>query len=155
MIRPDVAPESGIVVSMKLSHLLSFVCGAILMLGAGMVTRTPAQTPGHVYELRMYHANEGKLDAIVSRFRDHSDAIFKRHNIKSVGYWLPQDPPNAGNLLIYVLEHPSRQEADKNWAAFNADPEWMQVRKVTEANGALISKVDRYFMTPTDFSAMK
>lgn len=140
---------------MKLSHLLSFVCGALLMLGIGSVTQSHAQSPGHVYELRMYHTNEGKLQGLISRFRDHTVDIFNRHNMKSVGYWVPQDAPNAGNLLIYVLEHPSRAEADKNWAAFNADPEWVKARTESEVNGALISKVDRYFMNPTDFSALK
>ena len=140
---------------MKLSHLLSFAGGALLMLGIGSVTQSHAQSPGHVYELRMYHTNEGKLDGLLSRFRDHTVDIFNRHNMKSVGYWVPQEAPNAGNLLIYVLEHPSRAEADKNWTAFNADPEWRKVRAESEVNGALVSKVDRYFMNPTDFSAMK
>jgi hypothetical protein len=140
---------------MKLSHVLSFVGGALLMLGVSAVSPSRAQSPGRVYELRMYHANEGKLDAIVARFRDHTVGIFNRHNMKSVGYFVPTDPPNAGNLLIYVLEHPSRQEADKNWAAFNADPEWQKVRAASEANGALVSRIDRFFMTPTDFSALK
>jgi hypothetical protein len=140
---------------MKSSHLVSFTCGALLMTVVGAITQSRAQAPGHVYELRMYHANEGKLDAIVSRFRDHTVDIFKRHNMKSVGYWVPQDPPNAGNLLIYILEHPNRQEADKNWAAFQADPEWQKVRAASEANGALVAKIDRYFMNPTDFSALK
>ena len=108
-----------------------------------------------VYELRMYHAHEGKLEALKARFRDRTIAIFNRHNMKGVGYWTPQDPPDAGNLLIYVLEHPSRAEADKNWAAFISDPEWHEVRAASEANGKLVAKIDRYFMNPTDFSALK
>ena len=117
---------------MTLSHVLSFVGGGLLMLAVTAVSQSPAR----VYELRMYHTNEGKLDALESRFRDHTVGIFSRHNMKSVGYWVPQDPPGSGNLLIYILEHPSRQEADKNWAAFNADPEWQKVRDASEANGA-------------------
>jgi hypothetical protein len=140
---------------MKLSNLYSFVAGAALVLGITAVSQSRAQSPSHVYELRMYHANPGKLDAIVARFRDSSIAIFNRHNIKSVGYFLPQDGPDAGNLLVYLLEHPNRPDADKNWAAFNADPEWQKVRAATEANGALISKIDRWFLNPTDFSALK
>jgi hypothetical protein len=135
---------------MKLSHVFSFLAGVVLMFGV-----MKAQTPSHLYELRMYHASEGKLDALQARFRDHTVDIFKRHNMKSVGYWLPTDPPNAGNLLIYVLEHPNRAEADKNWAAFNADPEWQKVRKDSEVNGSLTTKIDRFFMTPTDFSELK
>jgi hypothetical protein len=140
---------------MNLSHVLSFVSGGLLVLGMTAVSQSHAQSPNHVYELRMYHTNEGKLDALVARFRDHTVDIFNRHNMKSVGYFVPQDAPDSKNLLIYVLEHPNRQEADKNWAAFNADPEWQKVRAASEANGAIVSKIDRYFMNPTDFSALK
>jgi len=35
--------------------------------------------------------------------------------------------------FIYILEHPSRQEAEKNWAAFQADPEWQKVKAESEA----------------------
>jgi len=36
----------------------------------------PATTTPHVYELRMYQVNEGKMDALIGRFGDHTDAIF-------------------------------------------------------------------------------
>ena len=125
------------------------------MLVAGAVTQSRAQVPGHVFELRMYHTNEGKLANLNTRFREHTVDIFNRHNMKSVGYWVPTDAPNAGNLLIYVLEHPSRAEADKNWKEFNSDPEWVKVRDASEAGGTIVNKIDRFFMTPTDYSALK
>ncbi len=81
-----------------------------------------APPPDHVYELRMYHAKEGKMDALKARFGDHTDALFKRHNMKSIGYWSPEDAPDSQTLFIYILEHPSREEAKKNWTAFQADP---------------------------------
>ena len=109
----------------------------------------------HVYELRMYHVNAGKMDALVARFRDHTDPIFKRHNMRSIGYWVPEDAPHSQNLFIYVLEHPSREAAEKNWAEFQADPEWKRVKAESEANGPLADHIDRYFMDPTSFSAVK
>ena len=114
-----------------------------------------ANPPQHVYELRIYHAKEGKLDALVARFRDHTDALFRRHNMASVGYWQPEDAPGSQNLFIYVLEHPSREEAQNNWVAFQADPDWKKVKADSEANGPLVDHIDRYFMNPTDFSGMK
>ena len=81
--------------------------------------------------------------------------IFKRHNMKSIGYWSPEDAPSSQNLFIYILEHPSRQEAEKNWAAFQADPEWKKVKTESEANGPLVDHIDRYFMDPTSYSALK
>ena len=72
--------------------------------------------------------------------------------MKSIGYWVPQDTPE---LLIYILEHPSREAAVKNWAAFNADPEWVKAKAATEVSGAIIDHVDNYFMEPTDYSKLK
>ena len=109
----------------------------------------------HVYELRMYHVNPGKMDALIARFGDHTDGLFKRHNMKSIGYWRPEDAPSSDNLFIYVLEHPSREEAKKNWAAFKADPEWKRVKAESETEGPLANHIDNYFMNPTSFSALK
>lgn len=105
-----------------------------------------------VYELRVYHANEDKLDALVARFRDHTDAIFKRHGMISIAYWLPTDEPLKGRTLIYILKHPSREAAAANWKAFHDDPEWVKVSTASEVNGKLAVKVDSTYMTLTDFS---
>jgi hypothetical protein len=140
---------------MKASYLLSFLCGAAVMLGFGTLKGFNTESAHHVYELRLYHVNEGKMDALKSRFGDHTDSIFKRHNMKSIGYWSPEDAPSSQNLFIYILEHPSRQEAEKNWAAFQADPEWKKVKAESEANGPLVDHIDRYFMDPTSYSALK
>src|SRR6201987_4050486 len=133
--------------------LVAFVCGAVLMLGFSSLSSS--NYTQHVYELRMYHVNPGKMDALKARFGDHTDAIFKSHNMKSVGYWVPEDAPDSQKLFIYILEHPSRQEAAKNWAAFKADPEWQKVKARSEANGPLVDQEDSYFMDPTSYSALK
>ena len=86
------------------------------------------------------------MDALKARFGNHTDSIFKRHNMKSVGYWSPEDAPDSQKLFVYILEHPSRQEAEKNWAAFQADPEWQKAKAESEAHGPLVDHVDRYFM---------
>jgi hypothetical protein len=78
--------------------------------------------------LRLYHPTDGKTEALQARFRDHTDAIFKRHNMKSVGYWVPEDAPDSQKLFVYIFEHLSRQEAEKNWAAFHDDPERKKVK---------------------------
>jgi hypothetical protein len=110
---------------------------------------------GKVYELRTYTAPEGKLTNLQTRFRDHTIRIFNRHNMKSVGYWVPQDAPNAQNTLIYILEHPSRDAAKKNWADFQADPEWQKVSAESQKDGRIVSKVDSVFMDAMDFSPIK
>lgn len=121
----------------------------------GFSARSGSNPSHHVYELRMYHVNPGKMEELKARFGDHTDAIFKRHNMKSIGYWVPQDAPSSQNLFVYILEHPSRDEAKKNWNAFHDDPEWKAVKADSEKNGALVDHIDSYFMDPTGYSAMK
>ena len=77
-----------------------------------------------VFELRTYTAAEGKFDDLLARFRDHTLRIFEKHGMTNVGYWTPQDEPLSANTLIYVLAHPSREEAAQSWRDFSSDPEW-------------------------------
>jgi hypothetical protein len=140
---------------MKASHLISFACGVLVAIAAMLSTGTSkAQEPNHVYELRVYHAMPGKLDALKARFKNDTIRIFNNHNMKSVGYWTPQ-APNPDYTLVYILQHPNREEATKNWAAFTADPEWVKAKAASEVNGKLVDHVDDTFMDPTDFSMLK
>jgi len=144
-----LAKLSGI----KAWSLLSFIGGVAVTLGFSNLGGS--KTSQHVYELRIYHVNEGKMDALIARFGDHTDAIFRRHNMKSIGFWRPEDAPYSQNLFVYILEHPSREEARKNWAAFQADPEWKKVKADSELQGPLADHIDSYFIDPTSFSALK
>src|SRR6195256_5697852 len=105
-----------------------------------------------VYELRIYHAAAGKLGELLARFRDHTVKLFDRHGLKSVAYWTPIDEPQKSDTLIYILQHPSREDAAANWKSFQDDPEWKTVRDKSEANGKLTEKIDSTFMALTDFS---
>jgi len=105
-----------------------------------------------VYELRIYHAYEGKLGELLARFRDHTMQLFEKHGIKNVAYWTPTDDPLKGKTLVYMLAHPSREAATANWQAFRDDPEWQSVRDKSEANGKLVEKIDSTFLALTDFS---
>ena len=108
-----------------------------------------------IYELRTYTCHEGKLEALKARFRDHTIAIFNRHGMESIGYWVPQDPEKSKTTLIYVLAHPSLEAAKKNWAAFQADPEWVKAKADSEAAGPVVQKTESVYMTPTEFSMLK
>src|ERR1035438_7153570 len=119
------------------------------LLAAGM----PAQS--RVYELRTYHTYEGKLEALKANFRDHHIATFKRHGIESIGYWVPQDPELAKNTLIYLLAHPSRAAAEKNWAEFRKDPEFIRVAAESEKDGKIVQKVESVYLDAVDFSPLK
>ena len=113
---------------------------------------TSKQSATGVYELRLYHAAQGKLGDLLARFREHTVKLFDRHGMKSVAYWTPVDEPEKSKTLIYILYHPSRDAGAANWKAFQDDPEWKSVKEKSEANGTLVDKVDSTYMSLTDFS---
>jgi len=130
---------------------VGFLTGSVLQPGAVV----GAQAGRRVFEIRTYTANEGKLEALHARFRNHTTRIFEKHGMKNVGYWSPQDAPLSQNTLIYILSYPSREAAKQSWDAFRKDPEWQKARSESEAQGAIVAKVESVFMDPTDYSPMK
>jgi hypothetical protein len=110
-----------------------------------------------VFEIRTYTTPPGKLEALKARFRDHTIKVFNKYDMKSIGYWVPQDAPLKDNTLIYVLSHESREAAAKSWAAFRADPDWVKAKTESEKDGALTvpNGVVSVFADPTEFSPIK
>lgn len=111
------------------------------------------QKPG-CFELRIYQANEGKLDALQTRFRDHTIQLFARHGMTSVAYWIPVENPD--HKLVYLLSYPDLKAREASWKAFQSDPEWISAKAESEKAGALVAKVENRFLGLADFSpAMK
>jgi hypothetical protein len=109
-----------------------------------------AQPDARVYEMRVYYASEGKLDALHARFRDHTTALFEKHGITNVGYWTPVENPDR--QLIYFLAYPSRQAREQSWKNFMADPDWQAAYKASEVDGKLVAKATSQFFQATDYS---
>jgi hypothetical protein len=106
-----------------------------------------------VFELRTYTTNDGRLDALNARFRDHTVRLLKKHGITSVGYWVPTDEEKSKNTLIYIIKHKSRDAAKASWQAFLADPEWKKVAKESQKDGQILAKrPESVFMETTDYS---
>jgi hypothetical protein len=135
------------------SALVVFLAG--YWSGATQSTTVHAQNANRTFELRVYHTYDGKLDDLLKRFREHTTMLFERHKMTNVGYWVPTDEPLKGKTLFYMLAFPSREDAKKDWAAFQNDPDWKKARAASEANGKIVEKVDSYFLEPTDFSRVK
>ncbi|HWE94266.1 MAG TPA: NIPSNAP family protein [Tepidisphaeraceae bacterium] len=133
-------------------------CVATLFVSAlGLSVHAADSAPGaeRVFELREYHANPGKLDALNARFRDHTNKLFAKHGITIIAFWTPTDGEKARNTLIYILAFPSREAATKSWKDFQDDPDWKVAKAESEKDGALVSHVDSTFMKPTDYSPIK
>ena len=108
-----------------------------------------------VFEIRTYTTLPGRLDALNTRFRDHTRRIFEKHGMTNIGYWIPQDSARSRNTLIYIIAHASREQAAKNWTEFGKDPEWQKVAAASEADGKIVEKIESVFVSPTDYSPIK
>ena len=116
-----------------------------------------AAAGSRVFELRTYVCNDGKLDALDARFRNHTLKLFEKHGMTNLPYFHPTDEnKGAGKTLIYLLAHVSVDSAKKSFDSFRADPEWVKARDASEANGKiLVQPPSSVFLTPVDFSALK
>jgi NIPSNAP protein len=135
-------------------------CAAIIVAGAFTIGRLSAadQTPKNRYfEMRTYTANEGKLDALNARFRNHTNGLFEKHGMTIIGFWTPSEGPEAKDTLIYILAYPDKEARAKSWKAFVDDPEWKKAKAESEVNGSLVKAngVKSVFMNPTDYSPIK
>ena len=132
----------------------AFAAGLVVheLISPAIAAQTPAS---RVFEIRTYTAPPGKLDALKARFRDHTLKAFSRHGMTNIAYFIPQDAPLSENTIIYVLAHSSREQAKKNWAAFQADPEWVKAKTESEKDGKIVEKVTSVFADAADFSPLK
>jgi hypothetical protein len=128
--------------------LKSLVAGVLAVVSIAMAEEKPRDS--RLYELRTYHAEPGKLDALLTRFRDHTCKLFEKHGMTNVGYWVPVE--NKDNLLIYLLAYPDRTARDASWKGFLGDEDWKKAAAASEVNGKLVGKIDELYLTATDFS---
>ena len=135
---------------------LAAVVGMLVGIGGvGWGYAQQRNAPGF-YELRIYKALPGKRDALAARFASRTAAIYARHGITNVGYWIPQQSDaelgiSAENMFIYMRGYPSREERDKRLTAAHDDPEFGEVVTQQERNPAtkLIEKVHNIDLVPS------
>jgi hypothetical protein len=136
----------------KLLALLGVVFGVA---GVGWGYAQTQKVPGF-YELRIYKAQPGKRDALAARFASRTSAIYARHGITNVGYWIPQQTDaalgiDAEDTFIYMRAYPSKEERDKRLRAAQTDPEFAEVVITQERDPArkLIVRAHNIDMAPS------
>jgi hypothetical protein len=102
-----------------------------------------------LYELRVYDVNPGKMKAIQDRFRDHVIQLFMKHGMKVTHFW--EDSDEANNCLYYVVEHANMEMRNLNYDRFRNDPEWIEVKRISELDGPLVNKQESIFMKDVSF----
>ena len=107
-----------------------------------------------IYELRTYIVPPGRMDDILDRFASVTLRIFARYDMEVVGFWTV-DPPEEEHALVYLMRFADADAQERAWDAFRADPEWIETRKRTEANGSIVSEVISKNLVSTSFSPMQ
>ncbi len=107
-----------------------------------------------IYEMRIYDALPGKLNALNARFANVTLRLFEKHGIRSVGYWTTY-VGEVSNRLTYILTWEDLAERQRCWETFQNDPEWIAARAESEKDGPLLSNVQSMFLKPTDYSPMQ
>ncbi|MED1792108.1 NIPSNAP family protein [Brevibacillus nitrificans] len=102
-----------------------------------------------LYELRIYDVVPGRMQALLDRFQNDAISIFERHGMKVTNFWVDAD--ESKNRLYYVLEHPNLEIRNQNYDRFRNDPEWIEIRRVTEIEGPLVAKQESIFMKNASF----
>lgn len=105
-----------------------------------------------IYELRKYDAVPGRIDDLVGRFREHAAALFEKHGMTNVGFWVELDEGRRTETLVYLVSHASQEAAAESWAAFWEDPEWAAI----QASGDRVTaSATTSFLEPTGFSPLQ
>jgi hypothetical protein len=114
----------------------------------------PSQTNIGLYELRVYAAATGKMDALNARVRDHEIPLFRKHGMTPVAFFTPVTLPGqpVDNRLFYIMGYKDKASRDASWVSFAKDPEWSAAYKAANAGGALTTSIATTLYTPTDYS---
>ena len=107
-----------------------------------------------IFEQRIYQCYPGRMPDLLRRFESIILPIWKRHGIRQAGFWSPL--VGKSNLeLIYLLAWSSMSEREEKWGAFTKDPEWVDKREASEADGPIVASIQNSFLKSTSFSSVK
>ena len=107
-----------------------------------------------IYELRVYHCLPGRLPALLKRFDEVTLKIWDRYGIRQAGFWTTEIG-GSNHDLYYLLAWESLAEREEKWTAFAQDPEWLEARAASEADGPILSSLSNEILKTTSFSSIK
>jgi hypothetical protein len=107
-----------------------------------------------LYEYRRYEVTPGRKPDLDARFANLTLPLWEKHGMRSVGLF-DVEVGTMTNELHYLLAWESLAEREDRFAKFLADPEWVQGRAESEANGPLTQRVHNQIWRPTSYSPLK
>lgn len=104
-----------------------------------------------IHQLRIYEIFERNKAAFHARFRDHATRIMARHGFQILAMWETRSATRTE--FAYLLAWPDVETKAAHWASFMADPEWVEIKRVTAIeHGDLVGATEDRLMTLTDYS---
>jgi hypothetical protein len=94
-------------------------------------------------ELRHYVPAAGRAKALQDRFEHATLALFARAGIVVSDYWIAE----ASGEIWYIVRWESVAAMEAGWAAFRDNPEWLALRRESEAAGSLVERIDKTVLT--------
>ena len=107
-----------------------------------------------IYESRVYRCVPGRLPALLKRFETITLKMFEKHGIRPAGFFTTLIG-ESNQELTYYLAWESFAERETKWTAFQTDPEWIEARAKTEADGQIVANIVSQILVPTAFSTVK
>jgi NIPSNAP. len=103
------------------------------------MTTTQKKTDG-VCQLRIYEVLPDKREIFHTRFKDHALRIMKRYGFEITALWESTSVVNFE--FVYLLRWPDVATMDRQWKAFLADEEWIEIKRQTvEKTGEPVVRV--------------
>jgi len=108
-----------------------------------------------IQQLRIYEIFEKNKAAFHARFRDHAARIMRtRYGFRIVAMW--ETKFGDRTEFAYLLEWPDEAAKTAAWAAFMADAEWSEIKRVTSAeHGAMVGQIEDRLLQTVDYSPSK
>jgi hypothetical protein len=104
-----------------------------------------------IHQLRIYEIFEHNKAAFHARFRDYALGFMRRYGFTMLATW----ETRAGDRteFAYLLQWPDEETMRAAWQAYLADPDWIEVKRVTgAAHGVLVGEIVERTLVLTDYS---
>ena len=135
------------------------VCAAFAAGIAAHSLFTPVATVhaagNRVFEIRTYTTPPGKLEALKSRFRDHTIKLFEKQGMKASAIGCPRMRRSRTTRSFTSWRTRAARRRRRAGRRSGAIPTGSRPEAESEKDGPLTTKVESVFADPTDFSAIK
>lgn len=100
-----------------------------------------------IHQLRVYEIFEHNKTAFHARFRDHAARLMRGYGFTIVAMW--ESRSEERTEFIYLLAWPDEATMREAWAAFLANTEWVEIKRVTrEQHGDLVGAITDRVLYP-------